>query len=508
MIQEKLTAAFAYIRVWRTITYTALSLGCITALSWALFTLGTGVVAFNSQSKAKSAARAAQEAHVTECNQNIQKAQQDYNAYAAALPQRLEGIKQAHTQEVEQYQKNVKTLSETIRSQITTYNQPASVADTELQKLKILTPSELQSLTLSPQEITTRAEYDDVVNKVNSKNQQLNEYRNMIRDKIVSEFTIYETPVIKKRNEIQENVNNIKRNIEKLRNDAQRTIAELERQKRTVPTASYAARPEQNIFGTTNIESLKSIFDVSDYLPIMAASLRATEPLVENDRRNLRMSLLKLADWLPVYTRTYAPSQADIDKVHIHNSDIDVKINEVRRQLQSQIDKLESLLNSVERNLSYFNDRVKWLERNKERISQMAHVTTQNWSIIPAMESLLQQSRQPFPSAPEDLEKKLQQEKDLVQQREEAMKLRIQQLQESISSSKEKLVATLDKLSLLERKACALVLTNGFGISGLICIGSWVSFCILLILADFMIVPLLCATKAQEIALNTSKKED
>lgn len=508
MIQEKLTAAFAYIRVWRTITYTALALGCVTALGWALFTLGAGLVAFYSQFGAKSAARAAQDAYVEKCNQDIQKAQQDYNAYAAALPQRLEEIKSSHAAELEQHQQAVQSLSESIRSEVNSYNGPAAIADSELKRLKNFTPNELQSLTLTAQDITTRGEYDDFANKVNSKNAQLNKYRDMIRNKIVHEYETYETPVINKRNEHQQNVNSLKQRIEALRSDAQRKIAALENRKRTIPSATFAARPERNIFGTTNVDSLGPIFDVSDTLPMMAASLSASDPLAENERRNLRMRLLNLADWLPVYTRTYAPTKADIDSVNAHNADIDKQIAEVRAELQRQLNELNSQIYTEERLLSHFNKRVETLANTKNQISQLALATSQKWTIIRAMESLLQQTSQPFPSEPEDLESKLQREKDKVPQREQAMKQRVEQLQQSIVHSKEKLDATLDRLSALERKSCALVLPAGFGISGLICISSWVGFCVLLILADYMIAPLLCATKAQETALNTCKKEN
>lgn len=508
MQQEKFTAAYTFVRIWRLLAYSIMLAGSLAALGCCVVTLGMGLVAFFSQTGTKWAARQSHNAFEERCLQQMEEARQEFKKYAEELPKRLESIRTRHQEELQQHKRDIQQYVSSLRQVVDQYNNVAQEADNELKRLAVLKPESYIPLTVAAPDISTKEEHGSYQQAINKKAAQLTQYQQAIQDSIMNSFAAYETPLINKVNGLTRQVQELHDKIRTTREDYKRRIEELLSHTRRIPETTYAARPQKNIYGTDEVERLQNIFDISDLLPLVSANLSNEQPLVENNRLQLRKNILTLTDWLPRYTRTFAPSQADIEAIYEHNRNINQKIASLQQELQASVNTLNQELRQKERELNQFKQRKQISDGQKEKLKEYTSTATHGWAICPAQEKLINQLQTPFPEAPEELQVKLQREQERVPQKEAEMQQRIQQLQQNISSSEKKLKATRATLSAVERKACAAQLTIMTSMTCWILPATWLSFAILLILADFMICPLVNATKAQEIADNTRTKQN
>lgn len=579
MHQEKLKAAFYFIRTWRAFAYASLLVGCFCALCWMLYTFWGGLLAFNSQWDAKSAACDEQDAFEEQCEQNIEKAKQDFKAYADALPQRIQNIQANYKQELQQFKNAAQQYSQEVRGLATSYNEAATLTESELKRLKNLDSGHISALTVPVQDLNSTADYQRYKNTVQEKARLLETYREQVLEAIMNRFEEYEAPVRTALNEAQRKVDELKYQITATEDDYQRRIDALVAQKRDIPVPSYAARPEKNIYGTTDVEELGAVLDASDALPIMSARLGNASPLTEDGRRNLRKSLLNMTDWLPFYARIYAPTRADIDAVHAHNANIDAQISDLRSEMNQKIRMIQNELYTQQSAVQQYESRMEALTKQKNQLADLSRATTENWEINKKLDPLTQKINSQFPAEPLSPEAMLQREKDLVPQKEKEMQAQVQQLEQSIVSSEEKLDAILAELSAKEREACAAAILQPFpfgfvfggcadviekplslitaaddnarsamgvipfdfvndaissalqkitaiGMAGRMCasvlrgipfgyiifgimlVSAWLGFCILLVVGDYLICPLINATKVQEIAINTRRNDN
>ncbi len=474
-MKEKLIAAYTFVRLWRAGAYTLLILGCLATLGWSLHTLVGGFVAFNSEWDAKKEARATHNQLEDDCEQKIAAAKQEYEAYAKALPERLEAIKQSHSRELKEhtqrYQQEVAEYSQNVQRAVDDYNQKAAIAESELKRNKNYNDGEIRSLSLPTASLHNEKEYLDFCRLVREKDEQIAQYQKRMQDSLLSEFSQYEEPVLNKLREAEIKCESLKRRLSTIEEDYQSRIAELEAQKRDIPTHRYAARPEKNIYGTTSIETLSNVLDSSDALPLIAARLSAADPLSEDSRRNLRKRLLNMSDWLPTYTRTYTATQADINAVHEHNQDLDDRINDLRRELYRETTKLTQEINMEMAIRDKYAQRRDELNEQKKQLQSMSQAASQNWEICNALQHVFEQINVPFPSEFEkSLDARLQQEKNKVPQKEREMQAFAQQLEQKVVRSEEQLDCTLAQLSQQEREACATAIRQPFP-CGMICEG-------------------------------------
>ncbi len=459
MIKEKLLAAYTFVRIWRTIAYSLLILGCLAAFAWSVHTLMCGISAFYSEWDAKNFARHEHNQLEDANEQKMDEAKDQYEAYAKGLPERLEAIKQSHNRELkeytEKYRHDVALYSKNVQRVASDYNELAYIAESELKKHRNYNEGEINTLALPTEEIRTEEDYRNFCKMAKERETQISRYKERMQEILLREFTDYETPVLNKKRELENECYSLNNRISQIEADYNRRIAELENQKRNIPHASYEARPEKNIYGTTNIEELSEVLNSSDALPLIAARLSAASPLSEDNRRTLRKSLLNMSDWLPTYTKTYAPTQADIDAIHEHNRNVQNQIYTLKSKLNNELNELRRQLSSTQSQLNDFTNRCDYLAEQKKQLKAMSLAATEKWEVVGALNRVFEQINTPFPSEFEkSLEARLQQEKNKVPQQEKETQALIQSLQQEIAASKERLDATLDQLSQKERTAC------------------------------------------------------
>ncbi len=557
MKTEKLTAAYCFVRAWRTVSYAGLLIGCLTSFAWMFYTFGDGITEFYSEFSAKSEAKDKHAAYEEECEQEIENAKKAFEEYTQTLPQRLEAIKQQHPLMLAQHKEETQKYSSIVKSAAASYNEAATIAEEELKKLQNLSASDILPLQLAFRELSSRQDYETLQSDIRTKSDNISRYQSKVQDTVMNAYASYEAPVHAKVDELTKRLQ-----------DLTNRISELEKTKKDIPTTRFAARPENNIYGTTDVKSLGSIFDATDILPLMAAQLRSDSPQTENDCCHLRKSLLHMSAWLPAYTRTYVPSQEEINEIREHNRAIDEQIAGLYRELRA-----------TESEHSIMARRQSELRQQKDLLSGLTASTTKNWEICTRIATVQRAMEAPFPADPESLDAKLQREKNLIPQKEEELKQLIARTQESIANSEAHLEKQLDLLSAKERKACAaailqpfpfrtiiggpadlienpagfvteavtaalpqqndliphdiveesiasvLQFASPFGVAGqtfattmryipisyiiygILLIGSWFSFAILMVAADYLICPLVRTTKIQEIEYNMRRDE-
>jgi hypothetical protein len=113
-----------------------------------------------------------------------------------------------------------------------------------------------------------------------------------------------------------------------------------------------------------------------------------------------------------------------------------------------------------------------------------------------------------FPVEPRFEEPNLQAEKDKVNRRKQELQTLIEEMKQEIARSREALTKAIDEICAKERTACAVVLTPGISTSCFILVSTWFIFWVLLILGDYMICPLVTASKLQELTQLTKDKEN
>ena len=507
MKQEKLKAGYSFIALWRTVAHVAMIAGCIASLVFMGIGLVVGIIAFNSMAPARKAAEVQHEKTEDGCRASIKKERDDYEKYADELPQRLEQIKREHEQTLKQYQIDVAEYSKAVQSLVTEYNNTTAVTEGELKRLRNLNGKEIKSLSLPLSDLTSASDHSEYSKTVDACSATLAKYREMIEGSVMDSYDEYVAPLYSRLSELEKNISDLKNRIASEERYYDNQIAALERSRRSVPTERYEGRPEKNIYGTTDVSALSKIFGASDALTIYSARLLCQAPLTEGGRSGLRQKTLGLSDWLPVYTRTYAPSQEEKNAIFAHNAKVDDDVRKLNRDKAEKIRTMQNELVVLQDEHAQCSALKNSVVKEKEHLAKFTRETTQGWTSTKSIAAVQEKLQQGFPVAPDKLEVKLQKEQDMVPERERAMLAKVQALEETIDNSETVLKAALAPLKFAERQACAVALIPNMGIAMGILVGTWVAFWLLLVMGDFMVCPLVVASKTQEIAVNTRKEE-
>jgi hypothetical protein len=470
--------------------------------------LVVGIIAFNSQAPARKLAVETQEKYEEECRESIKKEREDYERYAAELPQRLEEIKRNHEQTLKQYQTDVTNYSKAVRELATEYNGTTSVTEAELKRLRNLNANDIKSVSLPLTDLKSAADYSEYCKTVDARAALLAKYREMIVKSVMNSYDEYISPLLRRLDELEKNISDLKNRIASEARYYDSQIAALESSRRSVPTNRYEARPEKNIYGTTDTSALSKIFDASDALSIYSSRLLCQAPLTEGGRSGLRQKTLGLSDWLPVFTRTYTPSQEEREAIAAHNAKVDADIQRLYGEKEEKLSVMQRELVALQQEHAQCSAMKNTVEKEKSYLTKFTSETTQGWVASKGIAAVQEKLKQGFPVAPDKLEVKLQKEQERVPERERAMQAKIQSLEEEIVAGKIALKAALAPLKYTERKACAVVLLPQMGMAAGIMVATWVAFWLLLVIGDFMVCPLVVASKTQEIAVNTRKEEN